>query len=57
MIDKENHIEIAKILQKSREELYTVGYINFSKHIDRLCEYFKKDNPDFDEQEFRNVFE
>lgn len=56
MLTKENHIEISKIIQEARKENYTIGYINFSKHIDRLCEYFKLDNPSFDEQEFRSVF-
>ena len=56
MLTKENHIAISKIIQEAREELYTNGYINFSKHIDRLCEYFKQDNPSFDEHEFRDAF-
>lgn len=56
MLTKENHIEIAKIIQEAREENYTNGYINFSRHIDRLCEYLKRDNPSFSEEEFRAVF-
>jgi len=56
MLTKENHTDIAKIIQEAREEYYIKGYVNFSKHIDRLCEYFKKDNPSFDEQEFRDNF-
>jgi glycerol-3-phosphate O-acyltransferase len=56
MLTKENHTDIAEIIQKAREENYTEGYINFSKHIDRLCTYFKQDNPDFDEDKFRAVF-
>ena len=56
MLTKENHIAIANIIQEAREENYTVGYINFSKHIDRLCKYFKQDNPSFNEEEFRDIF-
>lgn len=56
MLTKENHIAISKIIQEAREELYAKGYINFSRHIDRLCEYFKQDNPSFDEHEFRDAF-
>lgn len=56
MLTKENHIDIAKIIQEARKENYTKGYINFSQHIDKLCEYFKRDNADFDEEEFRSNF-
>ncbi len=56
MLTKENHTEIAKIIQEAREENYTIGYINFSRHIDRLCEYFKRDNPNFNEELFRANF-
>ena len=56
MLTKENHTEIAKIIQEAREENNTIGYINFSRHIDRLCEYFKRDNPNFSEEEFRANF-
>jgi len=56
MLSKENHTEIAKIIQKSREEVYTQGYVNLSLFIDRLCRYMKEDNPNFDECEFRNNF-
>jgi glycerol-3-phosphate O-acyltransferase len=56
MLTKENHTDIAKIIQEAREENYTNGYINFSKHIDRLCEYFKQDNSNFNEEEFRAIF-
>jgi len=56
MLSKENHTEIAKIIEESRQQLYVDGYVNFSLHIDKLCRYFRKDNPKFDEQEFRNNF-
>lgn len=56
MLTKENHTEIAKIIQEAREENRVNGYINFSRHIDRLRGYFKKDNPSFNEDEFRSNF-
>lgn len=56
MLTKENRADIAKIIQEAREEYNVKGYINFSKYIDRLCEYFKLDNTSFNEEDFRSVF-
>ena len=56
MLSEKNHTEIAKIIEESRQQLYVDGYVNFSLHIDKLCQYFKIDNPKFDEEKFRDNF-
>ncbi len=47
MMTKENYIAIAKILNKYSDAEHMI--------LLKLCEYFKKDNPDFDADKFLDM--
>ena len=52
MITKKHCINIAKILNKNREVSENI-LVNFNKNIlQELCDYFKSDNPKFNESKF-----
>lgn len=57
MMTKKHFKKIAEILNKKHksEEKGNIETINFNLMIDDFCFYFQTDNPNFDEEKFREA--
>jgi len=63
---RKDYIKIADIIKGNMVEqiglgldlegdtIYDIGHPNRKRMINELCDYFKKDNPNFNEMKFKN---